>query len=103
MSETLPRFMISSRNRVAMALFSWVPMARLHEIRIRHRQVYSHRHGKAIGLSTADRRHGDKGTGIPRRRHHWQPLASRAGIGLRLADRLGEDLVGGLDPGERPG
>jgi len=28
---------------------------------------------------------------------------SRAGIGLRLADRLGEDLVGGLDLGERPG
>ena len=28
---------------------------------------------------------------------------SRAGIGLRLADRLGEDLVGGLDPGERSG
>jgi hypothetical protein len=28
-------------------------------------------------------------------------LVSRAGIGLRLADRFGEDLVGGFDPAER--
>jgi hypothetical protein len=30
-------------------------------------------------------------------------LVSRAGMGLRLAHRLGQDLVGGLDPGERRG
>src|SRR5690606_10260579 len=34
---------------------------------------------------------------------HGCHLVSRAGIGLCLANRLGEDLVGRLDPGERAG
>jgi hypothetical protein len=33
--------------------------------------------------------------GGPRR-----PLVSRSGIGLRSSDRLGKDLIGGLDSGE---
>src|SRR6266704_7013931 len=52
-TERLPLLMTSSRNRLALALFSCVPMARLRELQIRCELVYSHVAGKTMVLSTA--------------------------------------------------